>query len=72
MGEKTFSGTLYSVSSVADKNLNYNANVVFDEEIGAIGGIVDLRIPVSSSYPLVPINILEISSENKALIPLYI
>jgi len=72
MGEKTFSGTLYSVSSVADQNLNYNANVVFDEEIGAIGGIVDLRIPVSSSYPLVPINILEISSENKALIPLYI
>ena len=71
LGEKTFSWTLYSVSSVADQNLNYNASVVFDEELWAIGWIVDLRIPVASSYPLVPINILEVSSENKALIPLY-
>ncbi len=62
--EKTFIWKIYSISSVADTNLNYKANVIFDENINLIWWIVDLFIDISTKYPLLPINAVEIWSNN--------
>lgn len=50
---------VYSVSEVADENLNYISTIIFDSGASIIGSIVSVIIPISTSETLIPINIIE-------------
>lgn len=50
---------IYSISEVADENLNYKSTIVFDSWTSIIGNIVTVNIPVSTWEVLLPINIIE-------------
>ena len=52
------SGELYSISDVADENINYKATVVFTSWTSLIWNLVSVELPISSDTMLVPINII--------------
>lgn len=54
--------TIYSISSVADQNLNFKANIALTELNPSIWWIVDVEIPIQSDFPLIPLNYIEIGS----------
>ena len=60
----TFAGNevrweIYSISEIADENLNYISTIVFDSGINIIGNIVNVTVPISTWEVLLPINIIE-------------
>lgn len=55
--------TIYSISSVADQNLNFKANIALTSANPSIWWIVDVEIPIQSDFPLIPLNYIEIGSE---------
>jgi len=50
---------IYSISDVADANLNYVSTIVFDSGTSIIWNIVNVTIPISTGEVLLPINIIE-------------
>lgn len=58
-------GVIYSLSSVADQNLNYKANIVFDSVTQNLWWIVDVIFPIQSKYTLLPINVVQIWSSDE-------
>jgi len=50
---------IYSISDIADENLNYISTIVFDSGINIIGNIVNVMVPISTWEVLLPINIIE-------------
>ncbi len=56
---KEISGKVYSISEVADANLNYKSTIVFDSGTSIIWNIVSVLIPISTWQTLIPINIIE-------------
>jgi len=61
---KEISWTVYSISEVADENLNYKSTIVFDSGTNIIWNIVSVTIPVSTWQVLLPINIIETQWDN--------
>lgn len=55
--------TIYSISSVADQNLNFKVNIALSSANLSIWWIVDVEIPIQSDFPLIPLNYIEIGSE---------
>lgn len=53
---------IFSISDVADENLNYKTTVKLDKAIDKLGGIVEVYIPISSKNALVPLNIITVDS----------
>ncbi len=68
---KNMTWSIYSISSIADSNLNYKANVIFDTQFDIIGWIVKIQIPFASAFPLIPVNIVTVNGNNGGLIYLY-
>lgn len=59
---KTYTGSIYSISSIADSNLKYISRISFDDDKSFIGDIVNISIPFKSKNKLLPLNIVKITS----------
>ena len=58
---KSLNWIINSISSVADINLNYKAQIVFSDKVDLIWDLVVVSIPLKLEKPLLPINLVEIS-----------
>ncbi len=54
--EKIMSGRIASISSVADSNLNYKAIVSLNRPVSLLWSSVEIYIPITTKYPLIPVN----------------
>ena len=63
--------TIYSVSNLADQNLNYTARVRLNEEISRLWDFVTVLVFVDQWRPIIPVNILNNIQDNTAIINLY-
>lgn len=68
---KDLVGNIYSITKVTDNSFNYKANVIFDTQLDTIGWVVNVKIPVKSVLPLIPIESVKIIWNNKGIISLY-
>ncbi len=68
---KDLVGSIYSITKVTDNSFNYKANVIFDTQLDTIGWVVNVKIPVKSVLPLIPIESVKIIWNNKGIISLY-
>jgi len=66
--DEQISGSIYSISEVADANLNYTSTIVFDAGTNIIGNIVNVIIPIETGKMLVPLNMLEVKGDDIALV----
>lgn len=64
-------GSIYSVSEVADVNLNYTATVVFESGTNILGSIVTVRVPLQTEKRLMPLGIMKTQWQGKSLVNLY-
>ncbi|NDK10236.1 HlyD family efflux transporter periplasmic adaptor subunit [Candidatus Gracilibacteria bacterium] len=65
---ESISGTVYSLSDIADKNLNYVSTIVFESGVNFIGDLVEVQIPISTSQTLYPINIISTNGDGSGTI----
>ena len=56
--DESISGVIYSLSDVADDNLNYKATIVFKTDVNIIWNLVSVKVPVITEKKLFPINII--------------
>jgi len=61
-------GSIYSVSEVADDNLNHKATIVFRSSAWIIGNFVSVEVPIHTKKVLVPINIIKTQWDNIGLV----
>ncbi len=61
-------GTIYSISEVADANLNYKSTIVFKWDTRLIWNLVSVDVPIKTSKMLIPINILKTQGDDIALV----
>ncbi|NDK07699.1 HlyD family efflux transporter periplasmic adaptor subunit [Candidatus Gracilibacteria bacterium] len=71
IGEKSLTGTIYSVSSISDDSLNYKVLAVFNEKIQNLGGVIDVSVPIKSKSILLPIKNVKLVGTNKGTIYIY-
>lgn len=55
-------GKIFSVSDIADENLNFKTIVELDKPIKRLGKLVEVYIPVTTKNILVPLNIIQINA----------
>ena len=67
----TITWSIYSISNIADENLNYKARISFDNNINVIWDVVSVSIPMKSNYKLLPLDILKIRDLNIWTINIY-
>ncbi len=58
IGPDRITGTIDSISDVADQNLNYQSTVVFQSGANIIGNIATVEIPLQTEKMLLPLNII--------------
>lgn len=68
VGETERSGTIQSISSTADQNFTYKTTINLEWTVDIFGDVVDVRIPVRTPYPIIPINVVTILKRNEWLI----
>lgn len=61
-------GSIYSISDVADENLNYISTIVFTSGTSIIWNLVSVNIPISTDKMLVPLNILTTQWDDIAVV----
>ncbi|PID87703.1 hypothetical protein CSB07_00065 [Candidatus Gracilibacteria bacterium] len=61
---KSLTGTLVSLSSIADKNLKYIGIVTFDTESDLIGDVIELTFKLETDKVLLPLNIVSIGNNS--------
>ena len=64
-GTETFTGSLSSLSWVADANLNYTSRVLFNSDIGISWDIIQVDVPISTWNILLPLDIVTVQSQSK-------
>lgn len=57
----SYNGFIYSVSNIADKNLNYNAVIKLFDDVNIIWKLVTIKIEVENNKILLPLSIVEIT-----------
>ncbi len=62
---------IYSISEVADENLNYKSTIVFDSGVNIIWNLVTVTIPISTSKVLLPINIIDTQGDDIWLVKIF-
>ena len=67
----SYTWTIYSLSSVADSNLNYTSKIIFGDSLWFAGELVDVRIPFSVGNLLFPLDIVKVKSSTNAGIHTY-
>ena len=50
--------SIYTISDIADQNLNYKATVTFSTWTNIIGNLVSVEVPVETGKMLIPLNIV--------------
>ena len=65
-GDQTFTGTILSISQIADNNLNYNCKIIMNEEVNLLWNFVDIQVPIINNNILLPINIVKIGQNDMA------
>ncbi|MDP2091206.1 MAG: biotin/lipoyl-binding protein [Candidatus Gracilibacteria bacterium] len=68
---KTYTGTIYSISNMADTNLKYISVISFPEGVNFVGDIVNIKIPFTIGSKLLPINIIKVDNNKNGLINIY-
>lgn len=68
---KNMTGSIYSISSIADTNLNYKANIIFDTQFDVIWWIIKVKIPFKSNYSLLPVNVITVNWDNSGFLYIY-
>ena len=68
MWEEKITGKIYAISTVADKNLNYKAIIIFESGVNIIWNLVSVEIPIVTDKMLVPINIVTTKWDNRGTI----
>lgn len=68
---REMTGSIYSITKVTDNSFNYKANVIFDTQLDTIGWVVSVKIPIKSSFSLLPLESVKIIGNNKWIISLY-
>ena len=58
IGPDRITGNIYSISDVADQNLNYKSTVIFQSGVNIIGNIVTVEVPLQTEKMLLPLNII--------------
>ena len=58
IGSERITGKIYSLSEVADANLNYKSTIIFASGTNLIGNIVTVKVPVKTEKMLLPVNII--------------
>lgn len=66
-----FTGTILSVSSVADKTTLYKVTVWFGDSVSLLGGIASVKLPISLPFSVLPINVITPVTENKWFVRVY-
>ncbi len=69
--ESSFAWIIYSISNVADTNLNYKVKISLSDDISLIWDIVNVRLLYISKTTLLPINIVSVWNDNKWTINVY-
>ena len=69
--EGSYTWTIYSISNIADDNLNYKTVVVFPQNLDLLWELVNVRVPVELKYTLVPVNIIKVISDSKWILNIY-
>lgn len=62
IGNKVYAGVLTSISDVADQNLLYKGVVTLTELSGTVWEVAEVRIPLESTYPLLPLNVIQMKT----------
>lgn len=60
LNNNTYTGSIYSISNIADSNLNYLTRVSFPKWLNFIWDIVNIDIPYSTWKKVFPINIIKV------------
>ncbi|MBS8121589.1 HlyD family efflux transporter periplasmic adaptor subunit [Candidatus Vampirococcus lugosii] len=68
---ESYIGNIYSISDLADDNLNYTARVRLDKQIARLGNFVTVVVFVDVGKPIIPVNVLNNIKNNQANINLY-
>ncbi len=68
LGRERLTGSIYSISDVADENLNYKSTIIFTWDKKLIWNLVNVEVPIQTSQMLVPINILKTQWDDIALV----
>ena len=68
LGRERITGSIYSISDVADENLNYKSTIIFTWDKKLIWNLVNVEVPIQTSQMLVPINILKTQWDDIALV----
>ena len=48
--------------------MNYASKILFDENIGVSGDVVELQVPIQAPYTLLPLDIVTVLSDSKGSI----
>jgi len=68
VGKERLTWSIYSISDVADENLNYKSTVIFTGDKKLIWNLVNVEVPIQTSQMLIPINILKTQGDDIALV----
>jgi len=71
LDDEVITGEIYAISEVADANLNYKATIIFSSWVNIIWNLANLRIPISSQYMLLPLNIITTQWDEIWLVKIY-
>ncbi len=58
--KKEYKGKVLSISTLADKNLNYRVKIDLEKDIQLVGGIAEVSFDLQAQFPLIPINAVSI------------
>jgi hypothetical protein len=64
-------GTILSISSVADRNTLYKVSIGFEAEVSSLGDVASVKLPISLPYSVLPLNVVTPISQNKGFVWLY-
>jgi len=61
-------GSIQSISNTADQNFTYKIIISLEWTAKLFGDVVDVKIPVRTAYPLIPLNVVSILRRNEWLV----
>lgn len=68
LGEKDLLGQIVSISDIADSQLLYKTTIILEQLSDRIGEIVDVEIPLSSTYTLLPLQAITMQTTKQGSI----
>ena len=69
--DSSYTGSIYSISNIADTNLKYLWRINFDASIPRLWSIVSVNIPFDNKKLLLPINLVETAGNGKWILHMF-